>query len=364
MKILCAIDSLCAGGAQRQLVELAVGFRERGHEVTVLVYHDIPFYKHILDQADVKTICIEEPNYLLRVIKLRRFIRNGKFQAVLSFLEAVNFICQVSGLPYRKWKLVVGERNADPFILKSFKLILFRWFHIFSNYVVANSNANINIVHKANPLLRNSKCKVIYNIIDYNRFKPAEDYRPRKNSKTNLVIVARQEYQKNLDGLVDALILLSESERNKIEIKWYGEEKGSHDINNVIRKAHDKIKQHSLNEVIQFQLPVKNIENIMQQTDAVGLFSHYEGFPNTIIEAMACAKTVICSDVSDIRIILSRNNKLLCKPGDPESIKRALLFLVNMSNEQLVESGNQNEKIVKSILNREDIISSYLQLFE
>jgi len=362
MKILCAIDSLCAGGAQRQLVELAVGFRERGHDVTVLVYHDIPFYKHILDHADIKTVCIEDPNYLLRIIKLRHFIRKGKYHAVLSFLEAVNFICQVSGLPYRKWKLVVGERSADPFILKSFKLILFRWFHIFSNYVVANSNANINIVHKANPLLRNSKCKVIYNIIDYNRFKPAEDYRPRKNFKTNLVIVARQEYNKNIGGLVDALILLSESERNKIEIKWYGEEKGSHDINNIIRKAHDKIKQHGLNEVIQFQLPVKNIESVMQQSDAIGLFSHHEGFPNTIIEGMACAKPVICSDVADNRAILANRAQLLCNPNDIGSIKNALLFLINLTNDQLIEIGKENEKIVKSKLNREEIISVYLSL--
>ena len=39
MKILCVIDSLGSGGAQRQLVGLAIGFKERGHEVSFLVYH-------------------------------------------------------------------------------------------------------------------------------------------------------------------------------------------------------------------------------------------------------------------------------------------------------------------------------------
>lgn len=33
MKILCVIDSLGSGGAQRQLVSLAKGFKEKGNEV-------------------------------------------------------------------------------------------------------------------------------------------------------------------------------------------------------------------------------------------------------------------------------------------------------------------------------------------
>ena len=32
MKILCVINSLRPGGAQRQLVNLGIGFKEKGHE--------------------------------------------------------------------------------------------------------------------------------------------------------------------------------------------------------------------------------------------------------------------------------------------------------------------------------------------
>lgn len=39
MKILCVIDCLGSGGAQRQLVNLATAFKEKGHEVSFLVYH-------------------------------------------------------------------------------------------------------------------------------------------------------------------------------------------------------------------------------------------------------------------------------------------------------------------------------------
>src|SRR5664280_841694 len=106
MKILCVIDSLGSGGAQRQLVNLAIGFKERGHEVSFLVYHRLNFYKESLEENNIPVYEIIEPNYLKRLLKMQRFIRGGGYDAVLSFLEAANFICELAGLPWRKWKLI------------------------------------------------------------------------------------------------------------------------------------------------------------------------------------------------------------------------------------------------------------------
>lgn len=114
MNILCVIDTLGAGGAQRQIVELAKGFVRRGHDVEFLTYYPIPFFNSVLESEGIHIFCIEESNYLMRLLKMRRFIRGRKYDAVLSFLEGANFICQVAGFPTRKWKLVVGERSANP----------------------------------------------------------------------------------------------------------------------------------------------------------------------------------------------------------------------------------------------------------
>ena len=44
MKIVLFIDSLCAGGAQRQLVGLAKLLKEKGVDTEVLTYHKDEFY--------------------------------------------------------------------------------------------------------------------------------------------------------------------------------------------------------------------------------------------------------------------------------------------------------------------------------
>ena len=54
MKILCFTDCLGAGGAQRQLVGLAVMLHQRGYDVKVCYYFDIPFYKDYLVEKTVE----------------------------------------------------------------------------------------------------------------------------------------------------------------------------------------------------------------------------------------------------------------------------------------------------------------------
>ena len=362
MNILCVIDSLRSGGAQRQLVELALGLKKRGNNVSFLTYHDIPFYNHLLEEEGILISCIKESNYLKRFFKIRFFIRRRSYNAIISFLEAPNFICEFAGFPFRKWKLLVGERSAQPDIYYNPKLILYRWFHFLADYIVANSNANIRMVRKVSPLLPKSKCKVIYNAINFNYWKPSINYYPRKDGKIKLIIAATHFYLKNLNGLIEALSLLNKEDRQKIKVEWYGEGISKPYIDKSFVEALEKIKVFKLGNIISFYPATPKITEIMQDSDAVGLFSFYEGFPNVICEAMACEKPVICTNVSDLPDLLSHDINLLCSPSKPESIKSALQYLINLDNKRLIQIGSVNRKIAKEHFDKETIVSEYLEL--
>ena len=356
------IDSLCAGGAQRQLVELALGFQEKGIAVSFLTYHDIPFFSPVLERAGISVKNIEARNYFIRLLKLRKYIRTGKYNAVLSFLEAPNFICEIAGLPYRSWKLVVGERSADPKITKSFKLRTYRWFHLFADYIVANSYANLNLVYLACPILPLSKGKVIYNSINFDIWKPAVKQSPGSDPKIRLIIAARQTYLKNLNGLVEAVVLLEDKERNRLKIDWYGDRISEPYVDNSFPEALNKIKKYGLEHIFTFYPAKQNLTRIIQEADAIGIFSFLEGFPNTVCEGMACAKLIISSEVSDTPKFLSSDKNLLCNPSKPESIKNALSYMLNMTPGQLINTGKENEKIARENFEKDMIVSQYLAL--
>ena len=363
MKIVCVIDSLGPGGAQRQLVGLALGFIEKGHSISFLTYHQNTFFKNVLDKAGIIVTCIQSPGYFSRLIKMRNFIRNGKFDAVLSFLEAPTFICEVAGLPKRNWILVAGERNANPKISRSLKLILYRWFHLLADYIVANSLINLQLVQSVNPFLQEKKCKVNYNIIDFSRWKPDPDYIITNGQKLKISIAASHCYRKNLIGLVQALSLLEKQELSRIHIEWYGDPINPPCIDNSFTEASHKIREYGLERVISFYPATHDITGIIQRSDVVGLFSFYEGLPNIVCEGMACGKPIICSAVSDLPVLLSHEPNLMCDPYEPQSIKQALRYLIMLTIPELTQIGLKNLSIAREKFEKELIVNQYLNLF-
>lgn len=357
MKILCVIDSLGSGGAQRQLVNLAVGFKEKGHDVSFLVYHDLNFFEKVLVESEISIYKILETRYFVRFLKIRRFIRHGNFDAVLSFLEASNLICELSGFPYRKWKLVVGERSANPKILKSFKLKLFRWFHIASDYVVFNSKENLDMVKRVNPFLKDDKCHVIYNIIDFEKWRPKHDYQFRKNGKLHIIVVASHQYLKNLNGLVEGVSLLNETEKSQLIINWVGGRRSD----NSKEEAIQKIKKYGLSQIFSFNDPTHDIAKMVQEADILGLFSFYEGLPNVVCEAMATGKVVIASNISDIPYLI-KDNQLLCDPYSKEDICRVLRYALTLNFNEVEKISNRNVKNAIHLFNKKDILEKYVYL--
>lgn len=359
MKILCVIDSLGSGGAQRQLVELAKGFHEHGHQVSFLTYHNLDFFNKELIRYNIDIHCIEETSYLKRLWKMRIFIRNGNYNAVLSFLEAPNFICELAGFPFRRWKLVVGERSANPTIKKSFKLKFYRWFHLLSDFVVSNSYKNRDIVKSVNPLIPLDKLKVIYNLVDIEGYSNIERY-PIQDDKLILLIAASHRKVKNLDGLIEAVNLLSKKERDKLRIHWYGDEA---DTDLSFNKAKLKIDTYNLNDNFSFHKAIRDIKNKMLNADIVGLFSFHEGFPNTICEAMSLGKPVICASVSDVPLIIT-NDRYLFDPEKTGEIAAVLSYILTLTLGELQIIGENNKKVADSLFDKEHIVLEYLKLMQ
>lgn len=361
MRILCVIDNLGSGGAQRQLTNLAIGFKERGHTVSFLTYHPHNFFKEMLDEVKIPIETVTEPIYFKRLLKMRSIIRKGNYDSVLSFLEAPSFICELAGLPYRKWKLVVGERNADPKIFTSLRAKFFRYMHMFADAVVANSNANVKLIARVNPFIFKSKCHTIYNMVDINVWKPSDNYIIRKNGKTEFIVVASHQYAKNAKSLIEALNLLSDNEKSLISIKWYGGESSD----NSFVEARELLSRYKLNDVLEFLSPVKNIHEKMKDSDCCALFSYHEGLPNTICEGMALGKPVIGTKVSDVpKLIKEGLGGYLCNAESVESIVKVIRNMMNCSNEQLIAMGKYNRKRAISLFNKEKIIERYIKVLQ
>ena len=102
MKILFFIDNLGSGGAQRQIVNLAILFQERGHQVSFLTYGKPDFFLNTLIKAQINVDCIISSGPIDRMIKVRKYIRTGTQDVVISFLETPNFLACLSAVGGRR----------------------------------------------------------------------------------------------------------------------------------------------------------------------------------------------------------------------------------------------------------------------
>jgi glycosyltransferase involved in cell wall biosynthesis len=365
MKILCLIEDLGAGGAQRQLVNLALKLKALGNDVSCLTFFHKDFYLQTIQDAGITYTCIPIKNPLKRIINFRQFIRTGQYDVVIAFLGIPAFLAELAAIPSKKWKLIVGERSANPAILSSTKSRILRLFHLVADHIVANSYTNMKMVRKVNPFLSDKKCHVIYNALDLEKYKPPTDFQFKKENIVRILIAASYRRLKNLMGLIEAVHLLSADEKLRLRIDWYGDRSHNKNPDFILTQAEQRITELNLNAVFTLHPATMQLEEKIQQADVVGLFSYFEGLPNFICEGMACGKPVLTTAVSDLpNLIKDEKNGKLCEPFNSSSITEGIRYFLNTKPEVLERMGQLNRKKATELFDQETVFNEYQKLME
>ncbi|MBR8762946.1 glycosyltransferase [Porphyromonas levii] len=343
MKVLFLIDNLGSGGAQRQVVTISGLLKAKGNDVTVLVYTLGDFFEPKLAELGIPLIKCIKKSHVSRVFSIRREIRRGKYDAVISFLDTPNFINNVSSLFGRKkWKVITSERSSKEDFMRSKKGCLFGWFQRFSDAIVCNSENARNMWRKHYPLY-DKKLHCVYNAVSVE--KPNVPYIPRKDGKTHIVVGASYQYMKNPIGLIKAVSLLPTEDRDRIRVDWYGR-KYVNDIDKdlAFQESQALVDNLGLSEIVYLHDPTSELNAKMAEADFVGLFSELEGLPNTICEGMTLGKPIIMTKVSDYVTLVDEDNGFLCDWDNIDSIRRVLLQAKNVSDGEIEEMGNHSYK--------------------
>lgn len=361
MRILFFIDNLGSGGAQRQMVNLALLFQERGHHVRFITYNQGDFFKPALDEAGIIVDCIESNKPIHRILKIRKYIRSGNQDLVISFLETPNFIACLSAVGGRRWKLITNELSAK---VESFTIPrgrLFKSFERFSDRIVCNSMNAQKLWEQHYPQYTD-KLLSIYNpvLIEKENIDATES---KKDGKTHIVVAASYQYLKNMNGLIEAVNMLHEDEKDKLRIDWYGKIEITTGNTIAYEEAVKKVEEYDITNIF-FHETTKDIVSIMAKADFVCLVSKIEGLPNAICEGMALGKPIIMSKVSDYNILVDDENGFLCDAEDPESIRKALIKAINLPREKIQQMGKNSSKKAKKLFDRNIIIEQWLNLID
>jgi glycosyltransferase involved in cell wall biosynthesis len=364
MKILCVIDSLGSGGAQRQMVNLACGLQARGHDVEMFVYFpQYTFFRREIELAQIPIHEVKKGNrFSLKVIfRLAALFRKNKYDGVVSFLSVPNLSAELAKLlVLSRTPLIVGERSSSVGESNRFKSRLLRWPHYLASAVVANSRSQAEWL-RTNSWLH-SKTHFVYN--GYTISRGSSPHEPVNRIRFRYLVVGRIQKDKNGIRLIEALTLYAKKHRNSPVVTWAGRQETDRESLQLRKEMDDRLKNQSeVGEKWEWLGERNDIPALIRKCDALIHVSLYEGLPNVICEAFIGGCPVIASNVCDHPFLIEEPARgFLCDPHSPESICEAIERFESQSDEQRTQQGTNARKFAEEYLSIEKMVSAYESL--
>jgi glycosyltransferase involved in cell wall biosynthesis len=170
-------------------------------------------------------------------------------------------------------------------------------------------------------ILRGISFTVIPNVVNTSIFKPIPT---EKNKTVSFVHISLLNYQKNAGDIIRAMSILKKENPN-FHLMIFGPLTAE-----LIRLVEDL----DLRSEISFheEIPQVELSKFIQRSNALILYSRYETFGCVIIEALACGKPVILSDLPVLHEnALEGFNAIFAKNEDPADLAEKLnWFMQNM----------------------------------
>jgi glycosyltransferase involved in cell wall biosynthesis len=350
MKIAFLIQTLGHGGAERTVSNLSLAMQEE-HDVTVILFNSKDnYYPHGGKLIDLNIIAKENPlgkatTLLKRTVVLRKLYKKENFDAIYTFLES-------AGLPSTlASKNTITSVRDSPAALEKIYHVLMRYIYPKAKKVVACSKA-IEKTLTNDFGLKNTTA--IYNAIDIDKaIKLSTE--TIEEAGGFILAVGRLDKQKGFDYLIEAFAASTASETLKLIILGEGEERAA--LNALIQK-------HHLGDKVLLKGSVTNPFAYYSKAQFFTLSSRHEGFPNILLEALACSCPCIAFDcpTGPNEIIQHNENGLLVEAENVVALTEAINTLY--SDAVMQEKFKQNAQASVQHLSFKNITSQWLSLIK
>lgn len=162
--------------------------------------------------------------------------------------------------------------------------------------------------------------QLIHNCVDTGVFRPSSPEPANDGTLQILHVSSLTEREKNISGIIEIANLLRKAGRS-----FHLTLIGANPHEEATHKALVNVK--SLSDKITFtgRLDATDIAAHMNRSDVFLLFSHFEGAPVVVSEALSCGLPVISTDVGQVKAMIPEGMGLVLANADPANCAQQLL---------------------------------------
>jgi len=323
------LPSLCGGGAERVMVNLANGFRSRGYEVDmVLAWAKGPFLKEL--DPKVRVVDLKCRHVSTSLIKLMRYLRRERPQALLSSLAHASItVLMAKVLTRSPTRIIVSvhsmkqEAGSVGMTLKTMLLSrMVRFLYPIAERVVAVSHGIAADIIRHFPTLA-PKVLVIYNpVITPSLFSKSQE--PLNHAwflpehPPVLLGVGRLDFRKDFPTLIHAFSRVQERIDARLIILGDGIER---------ERLEALVVELGIQKTVQLIGFQENPYPFFLRSSVFVLSSRWEGMPTVLVEALALGTPVVstrCPSGPE-EILSGKGGERLVGVGDEAALAEAII---------------------------------------
>ena len=322
-KILYVIWSLDLGGAEQVVMNLALNLNPEHFEPAVCCLNEKGRFASRLEEKGIRVFELrKKPSFDWQVIgKLVSLIRREKINLVHTHLFTANFWGRIAA-GIARVPVISTEHNVD---------VWKKWPHFAADRILSKFNKKIVFVsHGVEKFYReklphlNGKSRILYNGIETKRFEyilglPVSDLKTVGTAGRLVPQKAQIEFIKAIS------ILIKRGKKIRGLIVGDGPLKVS---------LEESVQKYGMSEHIVFSGFSSEMENVYRTMDVFVLPSFREGFPMTILEAMAAGVPVVATRIGGVDECIDHGSDgFLIPTRDPHAIAEAVEAI--LENEHL-----------------------------
>lgn len=347
-KVLFVNRRLSVGGSERVMTILANGIAQSGVQVDMVVLQDMGRTYKVNDNVKVIQFQDDKLNPVSKAVKrtlrLRKVIKEGNYDSIVSFMHLVNFYTLIAGFGNKN--IVISERGEPRknrgLVMKLGRAILYPMAKM---SVFQTEDAKSFFSGKIQ-----NKSVIIVNPINDELPEPYSGEREK-----SIVAIGRFTSQKNFKMAIDAFDMLhKEFPEHRLVI--YGDGPLRNEL-----VEYSKVKEAK--DFYEFPGFVQDIPAKIAKAGMYISSSDYEGISNAMLEAMAMGIPSVCTDcpVGGARMMIDNNeNGILVPVGDTKALYEGMKKV--LSDKDFAYKLSENAVKIREKYSVETICKQWLEV--
>ena len=333
------------GGGPEYMYSLVKGLDRSKYHIVAACPVDGPYFQRLRDLG-IETIDLPIRSLHLGVLlRLVRIVRKFKIDLIHSHGKGAGIYSRPLGVITRTpvihtlHGIHYGAYNP---LMRKFYFLIERFLTSLT-YKIVNLSESEEKEGLRLGIINKEKSRVIYSGIDLNRFDKVKINLARKRKELgltgrNIVVgnVARFNLQKGHEYLIKAIpFVLRKYPRTKLLLVGDGELRG---------EMESLVGELEIKDNVIFTGFREDIPKILRIMDIFVLPSLWEGLPIVLLEAMACEKPIVATNViGNKEVIIDGETGFLISPKDPRKLAEKIIFLIENKplRERLGENGRR-----------------------